>query len=107
MVNWLSDEDLALENGDKRQCEHCGQTYWVDEWHSCEAGAEASRRKSEAFNKNYFGAGAVTTTEVVITVTGPDTEMARQSAIDQAMLWKQDGQDDVLKVKWTYQERKV
>lgn len=57
MPNWMSDEDLGLESGDLRCCEHCGKVYSVDEWHSCVEGNAHSREEAESFNREYFGKG--------------------------------------------------
>lgn len=108
MVNWMSDKDLALESGDARTCEHCGEFYWVDEWHSCAEGSKASRDKSEAFSRKWEGTGKRRITTVVITLNTPDSDMAANSALDYATngLFGDEGSDDVLDVSWKV-ERKV
>jgi hypothetical protein len=34
-MNFVSDEDRALEAGDAITCKKCGEVFWVDEGHSC------------------------------------------------------------------------
>lgn len=86
MPNWMSDEDMGLDSGDLIRCEHCGKVYSVDDWHSCSEGADASRRDTETFTKNYFGDGTLVARRFEVTIVAPNTPSGFQDALDDLAL---------------------
>lgn len=99
MPNWERDES------DSYTCEHCHRSIDVDSgFHLCAEGAEESRKATEDWLADYMGDGTRVTHELHITVTGPDTAHAFDTGIDLATLFEEDGEDEVLGLKWTYKK---
>lgn len=109
MPNWMSDEDLALSNGDARQCDDCGKVYSVDEWHTCPEGAERSRKSAREFNDAYLGDGTLKTRQFIVTVQALNTEMGFKAAWDDMAAWapeQEKGFDEILRFGWEVEEIK-
>lgn len=87
MPNWMSDEDLGLESGDLRQCEHCGQIYSVDSWHTCQASNDAARAEAAQFQQTYFGSGKQRQLVLQVRLECPDTELALHDALQSLACW--------------------
>lgn len=109
MPNLMSDEDLALESGDARTCEHCGTVYWVDEWHTCAQGTASARAENEQFTRNFFGDGTIVRREYRLIVECPDTDMALRDVLSEVSAWYEpglveSGEDGLLQLKWSITE---
>lgn len=109
MPNWMSDDDMKLESGEYRQCEHCGEIYSIDEHHLCNEKlahlqADAAREKAEYDALLKRGLRAV---KITIEIVCLDSDSAQQDAISDATTYKGVGSDDILMHKWRYTEQRL
>lgn len=101
------------DDEEKITCEYCGTKYWPDEFHTCDEGLEASRKRTENWERKYKGKGRIRG-RMVVDFVCYDSEDAIQTVMRDVnyemfygLVRTNHNSDEILEYAWQAQLQKA